>query len=218
MLGHRFIWFKFGAVVLSVLGIVVISVFRDINAHLESQRKDVFLGYSAAVISSLFAALYEILYCKFIVPKRPSAVFSLFITGCIGLCTLFLGLFLFPLFHYTGFEIIEMPPPDSLVYILLLSILGIAFNSLFLLAIMFSGAVLAATGVLVSIPLTYLADFILFGTNVALNVWIGSCLIFLGYFLLQMIQLKDVKQVEGLDQERDNIDNDDDEEASNLLA
>ena len=188
LLKERFSWIKFSAVLLSILGIFIISLHyskNSLNDVIEDSRPDAVLGYIAAIISSLFAALYEILYSKLIVPRKPSVVFSLFVTSFIGVFTLFLGIIMFPVLHFTGLETFELPSQESVPYIILVSLLGIIFNSLFLLVIMFSGPVLAATGILISIPLTYLADYIFFSSRITAKVLIGSSLIFFGYFLLQ---------------------------------
>jgi drug/metabolite transporter (DMT)-like permease len=172
------------AVTFSVIGIIVIALGGGQDALPNSQFA--YVGYTFSVIASLGAASYEVLYTRLMVPSRdPSLLFSLFVTGMIGVVTIFLGLILFPIFHFTGWETFQLPPLQAWPYILLSASLGVLFNSLFLLVITFLGPVAAATGILVSIPLTSLADWGLIGTSIGWNIIVGSAFIFVGFCLLQ---------------------------------
>lgn len=53
-----------------------------------------------------------------------------------------------------------------------------------MLVIAFLGPVMAAVGVMLTIPLTTLADYVLVGTRVGWNTIFGSCFILAGYSLL----------------------------------
>lgn len=185
-LNEQFSTLKFSAVLLSIAGICTIALLEEPQSPSKSTASnEALIGYSFAILSSICAASYEIIYTRLAIPKTPSLVFSLYITSLIGFITICFGFILFPLFHFTGIEVFILPPPAEYFYISLIAILGLIFNSVFLLVITFSGPVTAATGILVSIPLTSLLDYILVGTRVGWNILIGSILIFVGFVLLQ---------------------------------
>jgi drug/metabolite transporter (DMT)-like permease len=182
ILKERFMWTKLAAVIISIIGIGFISLW---SPNREFDVANAVVGYSFAVLSSVCAAMYEVLYSMIAVPKTPSMFFSLYVTGSIGLVTLVLGLLAFPIFHWTGVEIFELPPLELWPYIGLISLLGMAFNSLFLLVITFSGPVFAAVAILISIPLTSIVDYFFTHHPFSWNIAIGSLCIFVGFYLLQ---------------------------------
>ena len=106
---------------------------------------------------------------------------------------------LFPIFHFTGLEVFTLPPWtwEAWGSLALLAVLGMTFNSLFLLAITTTGPVIAALGILVAIPLTTLADWLISNipspsdhgripTTIGWNMVVGSAFIFAGFYLLQV--------------------------------
>ncbi|KAJ3261708.1 hypothetical protein HK103_004659 [Boothiomyces macroporosus] len=182
LLNEQFKWLKLSAVGISIIGIACISLGPRISV---SGHSDQFIGYASAIISSFCVAFYEVIYTKIGITFTPSLFFSINITGRIGVVTILLGPILFPIFHFTGFETFQLPPIEAWPYILLVALLGMIFNALFLLVITFAGPVTAAIGILVSIPLTSLVDWVLVGTPFGWNTGIGSALIFIGFFVLQ---------------------------------
>ncbi|KAJ3305060.1 hypothetical protein HDV03_001986 [Kappamyces sp. JEL0829] len=186
-LDEPFSWTKLTAVLCSVAGILVISLGGVVAESHTHYNDDAFVGYVSVTISSLCAAAYEVIYTRLMVPKKdPSLIFSLWVTGMIGVVTCLLGPILFPLFHWLEWETFELPPVESLPYIAVVALLGMLFNSLFLLSITFLGPVVAATGILVSIPLTSVVEWILLGsTNFGWNIAGGTLLIFGGFYLMQ---------------------------------
>jgi drug/metabolite transporter (DMT)-like permease len=181
MLKERFHVQKLGSVIVSIVGIAFISLWsQDRQVSMTT-----IVGYTFAILSSIFAASYEVLYSMIAVPKNPSMFFSLYVTGCIGLITLSFGPILFPLFHYTKIEVFQLPPIELWPYIGLVSLLGLGFNSLFLLVITVAGPVFAAVGILVSIPLTCLADYYFMKQPLGWNIALGTLCIFIGFLMLQ---------------------------------
>ncbi|KAI8899599.1 hypothetical protein BC833DRAFT_585217 [Globomyces pollinis-pini] len=181
-LNESFKWLKLLAVIISISGIVVISLGDNANPTPSSNP---IVGYACATFSSVCVAAYEVIYTKICVPAKPSLLFSVHLTGVLGVLTACLGLFLFPIFHYTGFEVFELPPLKEFFSIILVATLGMIYNCLFLLVITFSGPVMASIGILASIPLSSLVDWLVLGTHFGWNIGIGSICIFLGYFILQ---------------------------------
>jgi drug/metabolite transporter (DMT)-like permease len=182
ILKERFTWTKLTAVVISIVGIAFISLWSPSR---EMDIMNAVVGYSFAVLSSVCAATYEVLYSMIAVPKTPSMFFSLYVTASIGFVTLIMGLVVFPIFHWTGIELFELPPSELWPYIGLISLLGMAFNSLFLLVITFSGPVFAAVAILISIPLTSIVDYFFTDHPFSWNIALGSTCIFVGFYLLQ---------------------------------
>jgi drug/metabolite transporter (DMT)-like permease len=181
-LKERFEWVKIIAVTISILGILIIAL---VDSQVVTLQSEMFVGYSSAVISSLGVAVYEVLYAKTVVPQTPSVLFSLFVTGCIGICTIPLGVVFFPILHYSGYEIFGLPTLEQFGYLLLNAIIGVIFNALFFLVIAFESPVFAAVGILLSIPITSLVDRIVMGTQFGWNLIAGSVLITIGFLILQ---------------------------------
>jgi drug/metabolite transporter (DMT)-like permease len=129
-------------------------------------------------------AVYEVSYAKWAVPPRRSISFSLFVIGCIGVCSLLAGLAIFPLFHFSGVETFAFPPDlKTWIAIVVISVLGMAFNGLFMLVMTFTGPVVAAVGILASIPATSIVDVILTGKALGLPTIVGGFCILAGFLL-----------------------------------
>ncbi|KAI8926741.1 hypothetical protein BC831DRAFT_549664 [Entophlyctis helioformis] len=177
---------KVAAVCLSVTGIGLIALLgeRKDPGTIGGDAASVTIGYAAATTASICVALYEVLYTRLVVPSPPSISFSLHITGLIGVVTLLGGLPLFPILHYTGLEVFEWPDTSAWMYITLIAVLGIVFNALFMLVMAFVGPVLAAVGILMTIPLTTVVDVIVTGQSVGWNTVAGSVAILGGFALL----------------------------------
>lgn len=184
-LHEPFTWLKLGAVMISILGISFISLWESFVLYHSFTTKEV-IGYGSAIMASICAAGYEVMYTKIAVPKTPSLFFSIYVTGLVGLVTLLLGPIVFPLLHFTGLETFQLPALQQWPLILLVAALGISFNTLFLLVITFSGPVFAAVGILLSIPFTSIADWYFTHSVFGWNFLVGSVCITIGFTLLQL--------------------------------
>jgi drug/metabolite transporter (DMT)-like permease len=206
-LNERFQWVKLFAVLVSVLGIFAIALGNEFKipilelAKIPKMDPGKVIGYSSAILSSIGVSTYEVLYAKTVIPHVPSIKFALFIAGSMGVITMFGGILLFPVLHFTGLEVFEFPTWSAFGFVLLNGLLGVTYNVLFLLVITFSGPLFASVGVLMSIPMTSLVDMAVLGTPFGLNMAIGTMLIFLGFILLQLNSIKG-EEVEISDQEQ----------------
>jgi solute carrier family 35, member F5 len=173
-------------VVLSIIGIILISAYGglDKNGRGRFDPDTQWIGYLSAILSSVFVAFYEVFYAQLVVPSRPSVTFSLYMTGCIGAVSLIGGIPVFPILHYTGIETFELPDANGWMYILLVSVLGMGFNGSFMLVLSFCGAVLAAVGILLTIPLTIATDAVLTGISIHLSTLLGSAAILAGFLVM----------------------------------
>lgn len=185
---EKFSW-KILSVVFCILGIGLISNATGAGS---------FSGYCFGITSSVCVGLYQVLYAKYAVPKEPSTFLSLHFTGLIGVSTVSYGLIPLLLLHFTGFETFEFP--DNLIqfYILLVALLGLIFNSCFMLVIAFMGPLYAGLGIMLTIPLTIGFDFLFTGTIVQFNSVIGCVLIVFGFLMLSWKKSKAKEEVEPL--------------------
>ncbi|KAJ3090793.1 hypothetical protein HK102_002656 [Quaeritorhiza haematococci] len=208
---------KVAAVLMSVCGIAVITFLnpngaedsvgsgsdnnggeegsvRDLSAswlHAVSQSSPTIssaaVGYLSALLSSIFVALYEVLYKSHLVPAfphTPSTFLSLHITGLIGIATLTFGIIPLPLLHLSGFETFRFPTLEEFKGVVVIGVLGVVYNACFMLVIALSGPVVAAVGIMMSIPVTTLVDVAVKGTGVGLNTVVGAMMIFAAYAVL----------------------------------
>lgn len=189
VLGESIETMKIMAVGLSVAGIALICLVQHPETPHNASAGST-AGYIAATCASFLVAVYEVLYSKLLVPKQPSSFFSLHVTSMVGLVTLILGLPVFPLLHYTKLEVFEWPSQESQGYIAIVTLLGIGFNATFMLVMAFIGPVLAAVGILMTIPLTTIVDSVITGQQVGLNTVSGSAAIFTAFAMMHWAKKK----------------------------
>ncbi|KND02146.1 uncharacterized protein SPPG_02639 [Spizellomyces punctatus DAOM BR117] len=173
------------AVFICVAGIIAIS-WADPKEESSENPSSQSVGYMFAISSSFWVAGYEVFYKKFLVPFQPSMLLSLHITSLIGLTTLLFGVPPIFLFHYTGWESFEIPDLRSCAVIAVVAALGLVFNATFMLAIAFCGPLMAAIGIMLTIPVMSSLDFFVAGVDFGWNTVIGSLAIIAGYGLLLM--------------------------------
>ncbi|RKO83657.1 hypothetical protein BDK51DRAFT_24805, partial [Blyttiomyces helicus] len=186
---------KLLAVLMSVGGIAVISLLshpNDVDPLTDSSPASTLFGYFSALLSALWVASYEVAFTKHLVPPtRPSPLFSLHVTGLVGVASAILGTIPFPLLHLTQWEPFELPPAQALAGIAVTAALGLAFNAVFMLLISFGGPVVAAVGVMLTIPLTVGVDFFVTGSPIRWAAVVGTVLILAGFGMLTWEQAEE---------------------------
>ncbi|KAI8804214.1 hypothetical protein BJ742DRAFT_825319 [Cladochytrium replicatum] len=149
------------------------------------------VGFTAAILSSIGAALCEVLFKKWAVsasPHPPSKFLSFFFTGMIGLVSFVFLWIGFPILHYTGFETFDPIPTENLstwaIAVGLNAFSGLLYNVSFNLLVAIAGPVFASFGIMLTIPIMGVSDAIATGNPVGTGTIIGSACILVGFAIL----------------------------------
>ncbi|KAI8808666.1 hypothetical protein BJ742DRAFT_677800 [Cladochytrium replicatum] len=149
------------------------------------------VGFTAAILSSVGAALCEVLFKKWAVPANPhppSTFLSFFFTGMIGLVSFMFLWVGFPILHYTGFETFDPIPTENLgtwaVAVGLNAFSGLSYNVSFNLLVATAVPVFASFGIMLTIPIMGVSDSIATGNPVGTGTMIGSACILVGFAIL----------------------------------
>ncbi|KAI9189776.1 hypothetical protein H9P43_001209 [Blastocladiella emersonii ATCC 22665] len=187
--GERFAFRKMAAVSLSLVGIAVIAAGTAPVPPEEGVAAVVpaatLAGDAMALLGAATYGLYEALYKKYAVPPRPTVAFANFITGMIGVMTLLVLWIPIPLLDAAGVEPFALPTREQFGALAAIALMGLMFNASFMLVIAFTSPVMAAVGIMLTIPCIALADLAL-GTvaSIPLATGIGSLLICIGFVVL----------------------------------
>ncbi|KAJ9062357.1 hypothetical protein DSO57_1011707 [Entomophthora muscae] len=169
------------SVIISILGVVVITTFgaRDENTH------DSFKGNVVVLASAVLIGLFEVIYKKYTVSeKAPTILQSNFTSSYIGLITFGLLWFPLPLLHYLEIEQFQIPDSTSLLLLTVNALMGVAYNAGLMVVISMTSPVFASVGIMVTIPLITCVDGIILAEIPGANVWIGGFIIALGFVIL----------------------------------
>lgn len=171
--GTRVDYFKLAAVLLSLAGVVIVSL----DDHREAQPRTL-PGDIAALLSALFYALYSLLLSKL----PPSASPVLFL-GFVGLWNA--GL-LWPAF--IPLHILDLEPfpthlsNKAIAELLLNGLVGTALSDLlWLLAVLLTTPLIVTVGLSLTIPLAILGDSLLKSTQPTPLHLIGGAMVVLGF-------------------------------------
>jgi drug/metabolite transporter (DMT)-like permease len=130
------------AVVLSIFGIVIMSIneddgdntFKDGGVH-EGYGYEFLAGNLIACVGASLYGLYEVLYKKYASPPIPSGLFANTLTGLMGVFTFLVLWIPIPILHIAGIESFALPSARTFGYILLNASAGVFFNASFMFAI-----------------------------------------------------------------------------------
>eukprot|EP01106_Pelomyxa_sp_JSP_P006073 TRINITY_DN196_c0_g1_i1.p1 TRINITY_DN196_c0_g1~~TRINITY_DN196_c0_g1_i1.p1 ORF type:complete len:208 (-),score=62.45 TRINITY_DN196_c0_g1_i1:63-686(-) len=148
-------------------------------------------GYSAAIISTLGYAFYQVMYRRYCVdPRRPySGQDACLFLGLVALWN-FLALWpLYLLWNAFGIEQVEEPSRLALMYLLFLAFLDAAQNILMLLTIINSSPLFASVGMLLTLPTAGAFDALLYGYWLPFIGWLGVTLVVMGFAMLHMAEV-----------------------------
>ncbi|ORZ38009.1 hypothetical protein BCR44DRAFT_1497591 [Catenaria anguillulae PL171] len=186
------------AVVASLLGIAAITFLPasldasgSAGAQDDPSKKPVmahlaWFGDLMAVTGAATYGLYEATYKKYAVPpNRPTLSFATVVTGMIGVFTLLVLWIPIPILHWVGHETFQWPSMYQFGYLTLIALTGIMFNATFMLLIAFTSPVMAAVGIMLTIPCVAVVEVAMgVVTRVPFGTVVGSVVICIGFALL----------------------------------
>ncbi|KAL5261229.1 hypothetical protein ACHWQZ_G007063 [Mnemiopsis leidyi] len=159
----------------------LLDVHRD--AVEEGKSKGSVLGYILVLISMFMYASYEVFYGYLLQTdqdKHP-AMTSLKLVGYLGITTPVLFGLSLPIWHFTGWETLMLPPVDKLWLFFASIILDAVFNIFLLLAIALSNPTLASVGQSLALPGSMVADLIIHHFLMPWPALVGAGCVFCGF-------------------------------------
>ncbi|KAF9131888.1 hypothetical protein BGW39_001192 [Mortierella sp. 14UC] len=187
LLREKIVANKVLAVFLSLLGVAVISLTARESGDGKSITGKQSFSMAGDVLALVGAALYgfeEVVYKKYASPKVTPVTFANTMTGLMGVVTLTMLWVPIPLFHWMGHEIMELPTLKEFLSILMIATLGLIYNGCFMIVVSQTSPVFAAVGVMATIPLVALTDWLLFNESVGWGNIVGGLSILAGFAIL----------------------------------
>jgi drug/metabolite transporter (DMT)-like permease len=182
-------WPKALAVVVSLLGVVYMSMADQSS---DPTQSDTFVGDLVALGSAVSVGLYEVYYRHVAVPQRHnSAHFVNTVVGMIGLCTLFTAWLPIPFLHYAGWETFEMPDLETAGWILAISLCGVCYHMCLTPVIALISPLFASIGIMLTIPVVAITDWLLQGQVITIPTTLGSLGILIGFAILAIAHWKE---------------------------
>ncbi|KAF9111962.1 hypothetical protein BGX27_004183 [Mortierella sp. AM989] len=181
------------AVFLSLFGVAIISLTVGDSTAPEgsgvkgSSRATVsIVGDVLALIGAALYGFEEVVYKKYASSKVQPVVFANTLTGLMGVVTFTMFWVPIPLLHWMGHEVFELPTLNELSSILMIATLGLIYNGCFMIVVSQTSPVFAAVGIMATIPLVALTDWVLFNEAVGWGNVVGGLSILLGFSILTL--------------------------------
>lgn len=155
----------------------------DVHPTDPDDNKGSVLGYILVLISMFMYASYEVFYGYLLQTdqdKHP-AMTSLKLVGYLGITTPVLFGLTLPVWHFTGWETLMLPPPDKVVLFFASIFLDAVFNIFLLLAIALSNPTLASVGQSLALPGSMVADLLIHHFLMPWPALVGAGCVFLGF-------------------------------------
>ncbi|KAI1319923.1 hypothetical protein EDD11_002598 [Mortierella claussenii] len=192
LLKERIVLNKVVAVLLSLLGVVVISLTmkasvipeEDGVSYVKEHTPISFVGNILALIGAALYGFEEVVYKKYASPKLKPVMFANTLTGLMGVVTCTMLWVPIPILHWTGHEIFELPTLSEFSTVLMIATLGLIYNGCFMIVVSQTSPVFAAVGVMATIPLVALTDWVLFNETVGWGNVVGGLSILVGFAIL----------------------------------
>ncbi|RKP13016.1 hypothetical protein BJ684DRAFT_16541 [Piptocephalis cylindrospora] len=118
----------------------------------------------------------------------------------MGISNILFLWFPFLLLHWTGLEVFSFPELSTFWSILFVGLLGVVYNSLFMVSVALVGPVVAAVGVMCTIPLVTLVDWVGFGVRLSFGGFVGCAMVCVAFVMLTRASSGEAKE-EGKDGE-----------------
>ncbi|KAF9584113.1 hypothetical protein BGW38_007533 [Lunasporangiospora selenospora] len=202
LLREKIVLNKVIAVFLSLLGVGIIFLASRLHSNPpDDDNKAQVVGKSSIVgdtVALVCAALYgfeEVMYKKYASVKIHSVTFANTMTGLMGVLTLVFLWVPIPILHWAGYEIFELPKVNEFLSILMIAVLGLVYNGCFMIVVSMTNPVFAAVGVMATIPIVALTDWLLFKEPIGWGNIAGGLCILIGFAILTRENHKSLKNM-----------------------
>ncbi|RUS32420.1 hypothetical protein BC938DRAFT_475427 [Jimgerdemannia flammicorona] len=207
---ERFNWIKFGAVCLSVLGVILVSTSDNqstpslplthtnavFNATADDAPTNKLFGDFLALIGALFYGCYTVLL-KLRIRNEERVSMPLFFgfVGAFNVCLLWPAFFIL---HFTGIEPFDLPSTAMVWGMVVVNALVGTFLSdyLWLLSMLMTSPLVVTLGLSLTIPLALTGDILFKLLFVGPQYWCGALLVIAGFVAVNSAAWGEVKQQE----------------------
>jgi len=177
------------------------------------QQPNVWLADLLMVIAAASYGLYEVCYKRW--QPQPHVEVVNTVAGMMGFVTTVSFWIVIPMLnalptHNSSNVLVrwcseqfELPSARDLEYIFLNAILALAFNIFLLMGLAFSSPLLVSTGCMLTIPLSRLADWCLYGSSMSPLAYVGSFFVFVGFGALTYEDMKSHNQEKALKEQEE---------------
>lgn len=170
--------FKFFAVLLSFGGTVMIAL-ADTSYAGETVYGDLF---------ALIGAVVYGLYCIFISAKGEK-VYLVHMFACVGAINFVFLMPLFVVFNYSGVEEFEFPSGKILGFLFLNALFGTVLSDvIWAFSVKYLNPALSTLGITLTIPLSMMVDYILYGFTYGALYISGAIFVILGFFVMAIFE------------------------------
>jgi drug/metabolite transporter (DMT)-like permease len=142
-------------------------------------------GDVIGLVAAMLFGLNEVLYKRHFVPTSgPSLVLANLVTMCVGFATVSFHWVFVVVFNAIGWEVFAWPSMAQFKLVAINAVCGLVYNAAFLPVIALNGPVVAAVGVMLSIPSVAMVDWVVLSRPLTLGVIVGSVMVMLSFWML----------------------------------
>lgn len=198
LLKERWTWRKSSSVLLSLVGVLILSLFSHASSDVSSSSTSpgqggmfshenllLLFGDFVGLMSAVVTGLVEVFYKKYFVPKDMTSIpLANLVSALIGFMTFAVLWFPMPLLHLVKVEPFELPTMSQFKGIAINGIFSVLYNSAFLPVIALNGAVWASIGVILCIPAVTIVDWIIRKTPPTWPFAVGATMVVIAFGLI----------------------------------
>lgn len=188
---RRFSTWKGGAVVVSLLGVVIVERKPgENNASLDATQAGCLSQFGANMLVLVAAVLYAAYQVAVdaILPSSDPGTTNAFValSGLVTCVALWPGAFLLAAVPKGGclYEPLDLPGTGAIAGLAATGLLAFAFNVFFCFAIVLTSPLVTAVGCMFTVPAGLLTDYFLHGDSIEPSAIIGSGLILVGFLAI----------------------------------
>ncbi|RIB28902.1 thiamine-repressible mitochondrial transport protein THI74 [Gigaspora rosea] len=182
---------KFIAVVVSIIGVFMISKEDTLEKPGENPALNPLLGNFLALLGAFFYGCYTVLL-KLRIQNESHVNMPLFF-GFVGIFNIFLLWPFFWLLDWLNIECFQLPPSNTLWIMIATNALVGTFLSdyLWLLAVLMTSPLVVTLGMSLTIPMSLIGDSVFKGILMSNTYWFGAFIILSGFLAVNFAALKE---------------------------
>ena len=202
-LGEKVAADRIAAVTLALIGVVVLALAPSSNnaasqesSHDSSGAK--LVGSAFVLAAAILYALYEVLCERFVFRGSESTALANTLSGIVGILNILLLWPPIPVLSAVPnrswgewvSEPFQAPDAEAARFVVINALLALMFNIFFMLAIALTSPLITSVGCMLTIPVSAVCDWLLYGDDFPPLAWAGSALVVSGFALLTRADLR----------------------------
>ena len=156
------------------------------------------VGSTFVLVAAILYALYEVLCERFVFRGSESTALANTLSGIIGILNILLlwppipVLSAVPSQSWGAWvsEPFQAPDAEDTRFIMINALLALMFNIFFMLAIALTSPLITSVGCMLTIPVSAVCDWLLYGDDFPPLAWAGSAFVVSGFTLLTRADLR----------------------------